>query len=116
MNRYQDLKVWQKAMDLVEIIYELSKSFPDEEKFGLTSQIRRSAVSIPSNIAEGSGRSSKKEFLQFLSIATGSLFELDTQIMITKRTGIIDSTKQSEMSLRIEEIHRMIFGLMNSLK
>ncbi len=102
-------------MDLVERVYELVKTFPDDEKFGLISQIRRCAVSVPSNIAEGSGRNSKKEFHHFLSIATGSLFELNTQIMISKRVEYVSIEKQTDLSNRIDEIHRMIFGLMNSL-
>ncbi|MDW3212100.1 MAG: four helix bundle protein [Reichenbachiella sp.] len=116
MNRYQDLQVWKKSMDLVEEVYALVKNFPDDEKFGLISQIRRCAVSIPSNIAEGSGRNSKKEFAQFLSIAAGSLFELNTQIQISQRVGYIEIEKQEELASNIDEIHRMLFGLITSLK
>jgi len=116
MNRYQDLQVWKKSMDLVEEVYALVKNFPDDEKFGLISQIRRCAVSIPSNIAEGSGGNSKKEFAQFLSIVAGSLFELNTQIQISQRVGYIEIEKQEELASDIDEIHRMLFGLITSLK
>ncbi|MCP4455355.1 MAG: four helix bundle protein, partial [Planctomycetes bacterium] len=84
-NSYRDLEVWQKAMGLVELCYACTKSFPSEERYGLTDQIRRAAVSIPSNIAEGQTRQHRKEFLQFLSIAQGSLAELETQIQIAER-------------------------------
>ena len=76
---HKDLDVWKKGMDLVEKIYSISNSFPDSERFGLTSQIRRAAISVPSNIAEGTGRKSDKELLQFISMALGSLAELETQ-------------------------------------
>ena len=84
MKSHQDLTVYQKAIDLVVNIYSLSKSFPSEEKFGLTSQIRRSAISVPSNIAEGAAKKSKKEFSRFLYFSLGSLAELETQIEISK--------------------------------
>lgn len=116
MNRYQDLQVWRKSMDLVEEVYALVKNFPEDEKFGMINQIRRCAVSIPSNIAEGSGRNSKKEFAHFLSIATGSLFELNTQIQISEKVGYIKNEKQEEIAANIDEIHRMLFGLIASLK
>jgi four helix bundle protein len=84
---YRDLKVWQTAMDLVGAVYRLTREFPKEETYGLTIQLRRAAVSIASNIAEGKGRSSDKELLHFLSNAKGSLFEVETQIMIADRLG-----------------------------
>lgn len=82
MNNFKELHVWKKSMNLVKTIYSATKCFPREEQFGLTNQIRRCAVSIPSNIAEGAGRNSPKEFNHFLSIALGSCFELETQIII----------------------------------
>ena len=85
VKSHKDLIVYQKALDLVEQVYRLSRSFPDSEKFSLTSQIRRASVSVPSNIAEGAGRKSKKEFVQFLYIAIGSLNEVETQLEIAKR-------------------------------
>ncbi len=84
MYNYSDLIVWQKAMNLVELVYKTTGQLPNEEKFGLTCQIRRSAVSIPSNIAEGAGRNSKKSFRHFLEISTGSVNELKTQLEIVK--------------------------------
>ena len=115
VNKYQDLVVWQKAMDFAEKIYGLTRKFPVEEKFGLTSQINRAVVSIASNIAEGAGRDSKREFSQFLSISMGSCFEAETQIMLAKRIGLM---KEQEVQPLIElssEIQRMISGLKKSL-
>ena len=114
-NKYQDLIVWQKAMDFAERVYGLTKKFPAEEKFGLTSQLNRSAVSIASNIAEGAGRDSSKEFSQFLSVAMGSCFEAETQLLMARRFGFV---KEDETQLLIEqtsEIQRMLTGLKKSL-
>jgi four helix bundle protein len=86
---HKDLDVWKKGMELVERVYSMSRAFPDSERYGLTSQIRRAAVSIPSNIAEGAARKSDKELLQFLSIAIGSLAELETQYLIAIRLGFL---------------------------
>ena len=90
VNRYRELTVWQKRMKFVEDIYKLTQNFPDIEKFGLTSQIRRSAVSIPSNIAEGFGRRFPKEFIRFLRISISSLFKLKTQLEICKSINLTD--------------------------
>ena len=111
VNKYQDLKVWQKAMDFTGRVYQVTKKFPVEEKFGLISQLNRSAVSIASNIAEGAGRESKKEFSQFLSVAMGSCFEAETQVLLANRFGFIND---DEMKILLEmsgEIQRMIAGL-----
>ena len=86
---HKDLDVWKKSMDLVEGVYRLTKSFPDSEKYGLTNQMRRCAVSIPSNIAEGAGRNSKKEFKQFLYISLGSISELETQLIISSKLNYL---------------------------
>jgi len=111
---HEALDVWQKAMHLVELVYACSSTFPDRERFGLTSQIRRAAVSVPSNIAEGAARRSTPEFLRFLSISRGSLSELDTQLQIAARLGY---TKLSaEISDRIDDIFSMLTGLMNALQ
>jgi len=115
VNRYQDLVVWQKAMDFAERVYQVTRRFPSEEKFGLTSQLNRSSVSIPSNIAEGAGRDSKKEFSQFLSIAMGSCFESETQILLAKRFGFINDQESSSLLESSAEIERMIAGLKKSL-
>jgi four helix bundle protein len=94
VKHYQELIVWQKAMELVELVYRMSKQFPREEIYGLTSQIRRAAVSIPSNIAEGQGRSTTKDFLNFLSVARGSLREVETQLLISERLEYTKNHKQ----------------------
>lgn len=102
-------------MDLVDNIYRASKSFPKDETYGLTGQIRRSAVSIPSNIAEGSQRNSKKEFQQFLAIAYGSLAEMETQLEIAQRQGYLKQDSVNEIFSMTAEVGRMINGLCNSL-
>jgi len=89
INSYKDLKIWQKGIELVEVIYKISVSFPQNEQYGLTSQIRRSSVSVPSNIAEGWGRSYNNNFLQFIKIARGSLYELETQLIIAYKIQLI---------------------------
>ncbi len=113
ISTHKDLIVWQNAIKFVKDIYDITKDFPKEEIYGLTSQIRRSAVSIPSNIAEGAGRKSKKEFLQYLYIAVGSLAELETQLIIAKELEYI---KSDALSLRLDEIRKMLTGLIRSLK
>ncbi len=102
-------------MDLVENVYHVTKTFPSEEKFGLTSQLRRAVVSIPSNIAEGQGRRSKKEFANFLSIAHGSLREVETQLRIAKRLEYLPSALLDELLSISAETGRLITGLANSL-
>lgn len=95
-RNYRDLIAWQKAIALVESVYTATQSFPAEERFGLSSQLRRAVVSIPSNIAEGQGRHTSKEFIQFLSVAHGSLREVETQIIITQRLAITnDATAEA---------------------
>ena len=116
MNRFKELKVWQKSVDLATIIYETTSEFPSQEKFGLTSQINRSVVSIASNIAEGAGRGSKKEFYNFLSIANGSSYELETQVIIAKNLNYIDEVKFKSMAERVDEIQKMIYSLQKKLK
>jgi four helix bundle protein len=111
VKNYRELIVWQKAMDLVEMIYRVSRQFPREELYGLTSQIRRAAVSIPSNIAEGQARQSTAEFRNFLSIAQGSRAEVETQLMIAQRLGYLSSQNATEILNLTEEIKRMIYSL-----
>ncbi len=115
VNRYQDLIVWQKTMDFAEKVYKYTKRFPSEEKFGLTSQLNRSSVSIPSNIAEGAGRESKKEFSQFLSVAMGSCFEAETQVLLANRFGFLSEVETKLLLEMSGEIQRMIAGLKKSL-
>lgn len=112
----QDLKVWNKAMILVKEIYLLTATLPQEEKFGLQSQIRRCAVSIPSNIAEGAGRNNKNEFYQFLGIAFGSTYELQTQLQLLHDLGFIEETKVAPSKELLIEIQKMIYSLKTSLK
>jgi four helix bundle protein len=116
MNQYKNLKVWQKAMDLVVEVYKKTDKFPDKERFGLISQINRCAVSMPSNIAEGAGRNSSKEFNNFLGITLGSSCELETQLMIAQKLGYIKEKELEEFNLAIEEIQKMIVGLQRNIK
>jgi len=113
--RYRDLVVWQKAMDLVVEIYHLCQSFPAAERYGLVSQMQRAAVSIPSNIAEGHARKSSGAFVNHLSIAAGSLAELETQIMLAERLGFCNENTSLSLLTSTDEIGRMLTGLKNSL-
>jgi len=116
MHKYKDLKVWQISVDLVMEVYKSTKTFPEEEKFGLQSQIRRCAVSIPSNIAEGGGRIYSKQFLSFLSNAYGSSCELETQLIIAKGLGYLDDRGFKAFVEKIDYIQKMIFNLKKSIE
>jgi four helix bundle protein len=111
-NSYRSLIVWQKSMELVKKVYKITNTFPQEELFGLTSQIKRSVISIPSNIAEGKGRQTNKEFVQFLYIALGSLYELQTQMELAYELGFIDKIEDVE-NLMIE-IEKMLNALIKT--
>jgi four helix bundle protein len=113
--QYQELIVWQKAMDLVIRVYELSDGFPRREMFGLTNQLRRSAVSIPSNVAEGQGRKTTRDFLRFISIALGSSQELETQILIAFRLDYLKIHEKDELVAKLAEVGRLLSGLSRSL-
>ncbi|MFS4481889.1 four helix bundle protein [Hyunsoonleella sp. 2307UL5-6] len=115
MNKFEDLLIWKKSMDLVEYVYLLSKELPNEERFGLISQIRRCSVSIPSNIAEGAGRNSKKEFVHFLSIANGSTSELKTQLLLSLRLNFTTKEKIEPLINLCNEIQKMNRSLQNKL-
>lgn len=115
VKNYKDLIAWQKAMDIVEFVYNATNNFPNEEKYVLTSQIRRSAISIPSNIAEGSSRSSTKEFIRFLDIAKDSLKELETQMLIAERLKLIDKNEIKNLLEKTEEVGRIMYYLKISL-
>lgn len=115
MKGCQELKVWKKAYDLCLEIYKITNTFPASEKYGLTSQIRRSAVSIPSNIAEGHERQHLKEYIRFLHVALGSIAELGTQIMISKDIGYLPEESFVKIESEIVEIGKMLNGLTNSL-
>jgi four helix bundle protein len=115
VRSYQELIAWQKAMDLVQAVYETVRAFPKEEIYGLTSQLRRATVSVPSNIAEGQGRKSTNEFLHHLSIAYGSLMEVETQVLIAMRLKYITTPEANGLLERAAECGRLINGLSNSL-
>ena len=116
INSYKDLQVWQKAIQLVTDVYTLTKSFPKEDMYGLTSQMRRSAISIPSNIAEGQSKRSTKDYIRFLNIAYGSCAELETQLCISQNLNYAASEQILALSDKGSEISRMINGLINSLE
>jgi four helix bundle protein len=113
-HNHRKLLAWQQAMILVEDIYRITKTFPRDEAFGLTSQIRRSAVSVPSNIAEGAGRNSTKELVQFLGIASGSLAEADTQLEIATRLGYLD--RDSSVFNQMSRVGQLLVALRKSLR
>ena len=114
MKGHRDLRVWQESIGLVKDIYAVTSEFPDEEKFGLMSQMRRSAVSIPSNIAEGAARGSQREFAQFLVIARGSLGELETQLIIAKELNYLSDIAVIEN--RMKSIFQLLGGLLNKVR
>lgn len=110
---YRDLKVWQKAIQLVVLIYSVTKCFPKEETYGLVSQMRRCAVSIPSNIAEGKGRSTRKDMNLFLCHARGSVHELETQLLIAEKLGYIQASDAQQITAEVAEVARMLNGLIS---
>jgi four helix bundle protein len=114
-RNYSDLLAWQKAMERVVEVYKATKAFPKEEICGLTAQLRRAVVSIPSNIAEGQGRRADRQFQNFLSIAHGSVRETETQILIAERLGYLDAPKRQDLLTIAAETGRLITGLANSL-
>jgi len=115
LKNFQDLIVWQKSMALVKLIYQHTSSFPKEEMYGLTSQMRRAAVSIPANIAEGQSRNTTGEFSQFLGIAKGSLAELQTLILLSVNLDFLTQNNSSNLLMNCEEVAKMLNGLQKSL-
>ena len=115
VQHYKELRVWQKSIDLVELIYTITRCFPREEQYCLTKQIRRAAVSVPSNIAEGQGRSTPGEFRQFLGTARGSLYEVETQMHIAVRLGYVNEKGATETFTMISDLSRMLHGLITAL-
>jgi four helix bundle protein len=113
---YSDLEVWQAAMELAEHIYRVTKSFPKEEIYGLTAQLRRAAVSVPSNIAEGKGRSSEKELVQFLHHSRGSLFEIETQVALALRLNYIDSATNEKLLRETRRVGQLLNGLIRAFR
>jgi four helix bundle protein len=116
VQSFRDLLVWQKSMDLTTAVYRITQSFPREEMFGLTSQLRRSAVSIPSNIAEGQGRLNTREFRQFLGVARGSNCELQTQLEIARRLGLGNSQLLNDAESLSHEVGKMIYAILGKLR
>jgi len=113
MRNYQTLEVWKKSMELVKEIFLLTKNYPKEELFALTSQTKRAAVSIPSNIAEGMGRQYKKDTVHFLHIARGSIYELETHLNIALMTNIVEQENFTKVILMIDEVIKLLSGLIN---
>ena len=116
VQSYRDLRVWQLAMDFVVEVYEATNSFPDREKYGLSSQLQRAAVSIPSNVAEGHSRASTREYLHHISIAMGSLSELETQLLIAARLGYISAEQISAFVETSDHLGRQLRNLQKSLR
>lgn len=115
VKTFRDLRVWQKAMKLVKDVYETTSDFPEEEKFGLVSQMNRASVSIPSNIAEGFGRRSNKEFKRYLNISSGSLYELQTQIELAYMLNMVEEKAFSDLIEASREVERMLSALIRSI-
>lgn len=115
-RNYRGLKVWQKAMDMVIACYQITKVFPKNEIYGLTSQIQRAAVSVPANIAEGNGREHQREYLHHLSIAHGSLMELETHVLIAGRLEYVETSEVDAILAMTDEVGRMLSGLRKHLK
>jgi len=113
---YRDLVAWQKAMKFVTAIYEVTQRFPSEERYGLTNQLRRASVSVPSNIAEGQARFSQKEFHHFLSMARGSLVEIETQLLIARNLKYLQPAKAEDLLATADELGRILNGLISSIK
>ncbi|MEP0007065.1 MAG: four helix bundle protein [Balneola sp.] len=116
IKTFRDLKIWQQSMELVTEIYRATSSFPEEEKYGLTSQLRRSSISIPSNISEGFGRNSQGDFKRFVNISMGSLFELQTQIEVAKNLEFISKEIFENLYDHSREIERMMSSFIRTLK
>ena len=115
MFGFEKLDVWQKTVEFADRVYAVTRRFPDDERFGLTSQMRRASVSISSNVAEGSGRSSKKEFAHFIEIAYGSTMEVVSQAQVAFRQSILQEPDRNDLYARAEELARMLSGLRSSL-
>ena len=116
VHSYEDLRVWQAGISLCADVYRVTSAFPADERFGLTSQMRRASVSVPSNIAEGWGRGTRADYLRFLRIARGSLFEIKTQIVIAERIGLASAADAARLTGAIEALRRPLQGLIQSLE
>lgn len=116
MNRFKNLDIWKRAVNLATEVYEVTLSFPKEEKYGLVSQLRRCVVSIGSNIAEGAGRNTNKDFKRFLSLAYGSSYELETQLIIANNLKLINNEKRDKLCNEVEELQKMIYVFSDNLE
>lgn len=114
LKNHKDLEAWRQSIDLVDTVYRITKTFPHEELYGLVNQMRRAAVSIPSNIAEGAARNSKREFSQFLHVSLGSVSELETQTLISERLGYMD--REEALLRQIESVRKLLLGLIKYLR
>lgn len=112
IHNFRELLAWQKAMQLTKDVYTLTQSFPAEERFALTSQIQRAAVSIPSNIAEGAGRTTQKELVHFLSFSLGSAYELETELLLAESLGYISVAQSERLNTAIVEVQKLVCSLM----
>jgi four helix bundle protein len=115
-NSHKDLILWQKALDLAVAVHEVSVAFPKSEIFGLVSQIRRAAVSVPSNIAEGSARRTTREFIAFLHIARGSMAEVETQLLLAQRVGYVSNERLTVLQARLDEVGRIMNAVITGLR
>ncbi len=115
ISSYKDLLVWQRSMDLVEKVYRLTAVYPSSEQWGLVSQLRRSSVSVPSNIAEGYGRQSTGDYRHFLSIARGSLLEIETQLLLSQRLNFLDTAAAPPLLNQVDEINKMLTALISKI-
>ena len=115
IRSFRDLFAWQKAIELCQEVYRLTQGFPGEERFGLTAQMRRAAVSIPSNIAEGYGRGRKRDYVRFLNVARGSLYELETQLVLVVRLGLADNDSAGPCTERVREVDRILCALIRAI-
>lgn len=115
MPNFKELRVWKEAMELAKLVYVVSAKFPADEKYGLKSQVNRAGVSVASNIAEGAGRGSNKEFAQFLKIALGSAFEVETQMILAEAFGFVTEADNKKLMQQVSDVQRMLNGLINKL-
>ena len=115
MHNFKELRVWKEAIELAKLVYKTSARFPEVEKYGLKSQVNRAAVSVPSNIAEGAGRGSNKEFAQFLKIALGSAHEVETQMILAEAFGYVTETENKQLMQQKADVQKMLNGLINKL-
>lgn len=116
MHRFKDLEIWKLSRKFCSLVYTTTESFPEKEKFGITNQMRRASVSIPSNIAEGASRKSNKDFSRFLEIAIGSCYELETQLILSNDLGFLETKKLQELLFELDRIIQMTSKFMSSLK